>query len=217
MGWRNRRHGFTLFELLVVISIMGVATTLGATMLSRVMDTWRRVSVRTELDAMAERVFEKMGKDFADVLSSDLSGVALGGITQTVRDHADFPGRALADDRIIIPIRTAPGLDRAEAGAMVMYKVERDNGRDQLVLTIGDLVTDVPVPIGGRIEMIPQARVLGLRFEYASKDGVWQAPDDEAGSFDDLPKAVRVSLALADRDFPNEQVARSRVFPIHVD
>jgi len=193
-----------------------VAATLGGTILNEVMDGWRRVSVRAELDAMAELVFERMGKDFADVLSADLSGVSLVGISETLEGSPRYSARALSNDTVIIPIRTSTGPHRPLAGATVMYRVERENGRSKLVQTVGDLLTDIP--IGGRVETIPGADVIAMRIEYASKDGGWVHPNESEGWFEaGLPRAVRVSLVLADRDHSYEQVARSKVFPIHVD
>ena len=212
-----KQQGFTLFELVVVIALIGVAATLGGSMLVKIMDGWRRISVRAELDAMADVVFERMEKDFADVLSADLTGVSLVGITQTVEDDEQYFDRKLADDMIILKVRTSTEPNRPAAGTTVMYRVERAEGRHLLVQTLGDLATDMP--IGGRIELIPQADVLRMRIEYAAKDGTWVDVEQSEGWFDveNLPRAVRVSLTLAHRDRAFEQVARSKVFPIHVD
>jgi hypothetical protein len=97
-----------------------------------------------------------------------------------------------------------------------MYRVEREDKRDLLVQTIGDLLTDIP--IGGRIEMLPNADVLSLCFEYETKTGEWTRPKEEEGWFEkNLPRAVRVTLVLADHDHPYEQVVRRKVFAVHVD
>ena len=209
-------QGLTLLELLVVIALMGVASTLGGRVLLGVTDNWRQISVRAELDAMAEGVFDRMGKDFSDILSADVSGVPLVGMTQDLEDSPDHPDAPMSDDRVIIPIRTSTGPTQVSAGARVMYRVEPEDGRRLLVQTVGDLMTDLP--IGGRVALIPQADVLRLRIDYADKAGRWLAREGHEGWYRAaLPRAVRVSLTLAHQDRPFDQVARSKVFLIHVD
>ncbi|HOZ46102.1 MAG TPA: prepilin-type N-terminal cleavage/methylation domain-containing protein [Candidatus Hydrogenedentes bacterium] len=226
MNHQRRHRGFTLLELLVVIVLMGVATTLGGTILLRVMDNFRHVSARVELDAMVDRAFEQMRKDFADALSAELSGVSFVSmsedlteeVSEEVSEEADTAspeGLSLRNDMMILPIRTSTGPDQPPIGAKIRYRIERENARSVLVQTIGDLATDIP--IGGRIEVIPRANVLAMRVEYAGRDGKWVNAADDEGWFDKLPRAVRVSLVVAHQDRPFEQVARAKVFPIHVD
>ncbi|MDQ1257056.1 MAG: Type secretion system protein [Candidatus Hydrogenedentes bacterium] len=210
-----RRHGFTLFELLLVIGLMGLATTLGGAILLEVMEAWDRVSVRTGLDAMAQTVFDRLDTDFGDMLSSDLTGVSLVVISRSLEDGNQPAGQVLPDDMLIVPVCTSTDPAGAVSGTTVMYQIERENGRDLLVQTTGDLQTDIP--IGGRVELIPRADVLSMRVEYADKNGVWLEANGEEGWFKGLPRAVRISLTLADLDRPDEQISRSKVFPIHVD
>ncbi len=216
MSRAKKQYGFTLFELLVVVVVMGVATTIGGQIFTRVLDTWRTVSLRAELDEMAGNVFKRMGTDFADLLAADLTGTSLVGMTQSASDLARYPEDSLANDTLIMRVRTALGAQQSAAGATIKYRVEHEAERDLLVQTAGDLATDIP--IGGRIEMIPEADVIGLRIEYLGHDGHWLDSSQSDGWFEsELPRAVRVSLALQHRDNPAIQIARNKVFPIHVD
>lgn len=210
------RHGFTLLELIVVVALMGVATTLGVQMLNKVTDCWRQTSLRTELDAMADTIFDRMEKDFGDILSADVSGVPLVGITRNLTGHTAYEKETFADDTLLLRIRTSTGPARPQTGATVMYRVERQPKRDIIVQTIGDLA--IEIPIGGRIELAPKANVLGLCLEYQTKTGEWIRPTQEEGWFkQNLPRAVRATLVLANAVHPREQVVRCKVFPVYVD
>jgi len=137
-------------------------------------------------------------------------------MTQDIEDSPEHSDVSLSDDRVIIPIRTSTGPAEVSAGARVMYRVEREEGRRLLVQTVGDLMTDLP--IGGRVALIPQADVLHLRIDYADKTGRWLPREGHEGWYRaELPRAVRVSLTLAHQDRPFDQVARTKVFMIHVD
>ncbi|HNR34609.1 MAG TPA: type II secretion system protein, partial [Candidatus Hydrogenedentes bacterium] len=72
-------RGFTLLELLTVIALMGVATTMGITMLFKVSDAWRETTRRMELDELASRIFNEMRKDFALVVSPAVDGASIRG------------------------------------------------------------------------------------------------------------------------------------------
>ena len=93
--------------------------------------------------------------------------------------------------------------------ATVMYRIDRESGRDSLMRTVGDLLEDIP--IGGASE---EAKgVTRMRIEYAGDDpGAPWLPD---WSVPTLPRAVRVSLTIRDIDFAHEQVSRKSVFFIN--
>ena len=71
-----------------------------------------------------------------------------------------------------------------------------------------------------RIPDVERERVAELAIEKpeaSPRELAWHITDSEGWFEGSLPRAVRVSFVLADRDFPYEQVTRSRVFLIHVD
>jgi prepilin-type N-terminal cleavage/methylation domain-containing protein len=208
-----RRHssGFTLIELIIVLGLMGMATTLGMTMLYRVSDAWRQTSRRTELNARADEIIKQMQKDFAEVVSSRLAGVSVHGTSKTGQDSRFFKV-LLEDDEVVIPVEIVAGPGGPLQRANVRYRIERQDGGSTLMRVtraLGDEkapVTTVKVADG----------VLAMRIEYLGKgpDASWQ--NDWANPA--APAAVRVSVTLADPDrYAAEQISRKAVFPIRVD
>ncbi len=211
---RLERRGFTLLEIVVVTGLMGLAVTLGFSVINRVLTTWRGISTVAELDATADRIFEKVGADLSNVVSPRLSGTGLIAVNGVMPGTSGGAGPR-ESDRIVLPVRARIGPDESDSAVRVMYKMERRNGRCPLVNTIGDFLTDIP--IGGRVELAPDVDCLVFRVDFADESGDWVPRDDEGGWFKQtLPRAVRVSMVLADADFPYRQVSRTRIFPLHV-
>lgn len=206
----RRKAGFSLLELLIVISLIGVATGLGTVMFSRMTDLWRQARVRAELDMRADGIFELMARDLAAVSSSKLSGVSVRGTGQSTREKQRFGMADLPDDTIVIPVLSVAGSDEEEQSKTVQYQIDRSGGSHTLVRTVGGLSDEAPGQ--GRLEVA--SGVVGMRIEYANGKG----SEDWVGSWSagSLPEAVRISLTLID---PNgsEQVSRKAVFPLHVD
>lgn len=205
---KRRAGGFSLIELIVVMAILAVVTTLGVTTFSSMTGAWHDAKTLAELDTMAGDAFRSMQRDFADVISASLCGSAVRGIR---RDIQDALRPSLADDRVVIPIQTA-GMGRsALTGGAVMYQVVRSGGRQRLVRTVGGVSEEAPS--GSPQEIVERAEVIRLRFEYAGEaDSQW-LPDWHRPT---SPRAVRVSLTLADLYRPDLQIARKTVFPIYV-
>jgi len=209
---RSDRNGFTLLELLVVIALMGVATSLGMSMFFKVSDAWRRTETRTELDARADAIFEQMRIDLSQVLSTKVCGYAIRGASQTAQDPRFFRV-PLKHDRIVIPAKNLGQPGQPAQYANVCYHIERhaDLGGYDLVRTTGPLgpkpPEGSPLKVGGG--------VLAMRIEYQAdeKDRTWQPDWSRANQ----PAAVRVSLTLMNENRVHEQIARKAVFPIMVD
>ncbi len=210
----SSKRGFTLLELLVVISILGIVTTLGTTTFFRMTSYWNDLKNLTDLDAMASDAFSAMHQDFADTLSARLSGVPLRGVSREAENDPNFIDRDLEDDEIILPIQTSGIGQRSLTGGRVRYTVERDPSAKTytLVRFVGDLSSVAP-PQGGRLPVIDRANVIRLRFEYRAKGASeWKLDWQDAS----LPGAVRVSMTLAMPERDYLQVSRKAVFPIHV-
>ncbi len=211
--YRGRR-GFTLLELLVVMALMGIVTSLGTTMFFRMTSYWNDLKNLTELDAMAGDAFSSMHQDFADTLSARLSGVALQGISREAENDPNYVDRDLEDDEIVLPIQTSGVGQRSLTGGRVRYLVERDPSASTytLVRFAGGLSDGGP-PVGGRIPVIERANVIRLRFEYQPAGSSEWRPDWRDTT---LPGAVRVSMTLSMPERSHLQVSRKAVFPIHV-
>ena len=199
--------GFTLLELLVVIVLLGVATDLGMVMFSKMSDAWKRTTVLTDLDARATDAFNEMRQDFAEVVSSKISGVALSGKVRTAQDDRFFM-MPLEDDQVAIPVDLPTGTNGLTQRATVRYQVEREKGRHVLMRA-----TELPGNVSNNLKVADG--VLGIRFEYLGREpgSTWE----KGWSKPVMPGAVRVSLTLMDPDRYYEQASRKAVFSIHVD
>ena len=210
MNRTRRRIGFTLIELIVVLSLMGVATTLGVVMFARVTDVWKQASIRTELDATVNNVFEQMRQDFDAVVSGKLAGVSVRGATQTAQDKRFFK-IPLEDDQVIVPIEIAPGPGARVQRADVRYVIERKEDMPTLVRT-----TTLSGSPNAPVTHLKLAQgVIAMRVEFIGKgpESSWQKDWLQAAA----PGAVRVSLTVADPNRYYEQISRKAVFPIKVD
>ncbi|NIA12612.1 MAG: prepilin-type N-terminal cleavage/methylation domain-containing protein [Nitrospiraceae bacterium] len=208
---RQRRHckGFTLIELLVVIGLLGVVTTLGMSILFSVSGVWKQMSIRAELDARADAVFDAMQRDFSEIVASSLSGAPVRGAVHTAKDDRFF-GVPLQDDQITIPAALPPEPGASLRRVDIGYAIDRKNGSHSLVRTttlVGAEESKTAVTVADG--------VLAMAIEYREKGpgSAWQAP----WYLDTLPGAIRVSVTLIDPNRPNEQLSRMAVFPIYVD
>ncbi len=199
--------GFTLLELLTVIALMGVATTMGITMLFKVSDAWRETTRRMELDELASRIFNEMRKDFALVVSPAVDGASIRGSGRTATDDR-FHRVPLEDDRMTLPVSLPLKPDEPPRRVDVTYRIDRQDGKTALLRTI-----NLPGEAGAPIKVADG--VLAMRIEYSERrsDGSWFA----AWTKPELPAAVRVSLTIMDPLRPNEQISRKTVFPIWVN
>jgi prepilin-type N-terminal cleavage/methylation domain-containing protein len=205
--------GFTLLELLVVITIIGIVMAIGTSTFYGVMAAWNERRSIAELDAQADAVLESIRRDVADTLSYDVAGVSIHGDTATIEDPRTYPPAQHPDDSLIVPIRAVDPNRPLAVPANVGYRVERTAQSGILMRTVGPLGAGFPTT--NRVELLPDARVLGFSVEYLSTEpgALWT----DTWSREELPAAVRVSLAIEDVDRPNQfQVARQMVFPVHV-
>ncbi len=208
----GRRAGFSLLEILIVLSILAVVSTLGISAFVTVTTAWNERKALTELDAQAEEAFEAIRRDLADTLSYELSGVALSGASRAAIDTGTVPAAHNADDRVAFPIQGAVEGPTGQQAAKVGYRVDRSADEHSLVRTIGAL--DAGFPTTGAQEVIPGARTIAFRAEYLSDDPdqLWEAEWHSPGH----PKALRISLTLEDPGRPGFQISRKAVLRIHV-
>ena len=96
-------RGFTLFELLVVLAVMSVVSTIGVTAYSRVTGVWRISAMRMELGSTADNIFDTIRRDLENVASSRRTGQVIQGI-DVLSEDAMFGRVPLDNDRIVLPI-----------------------------------------------------------------------------------------------------------------
>ena len=204
---RRRRSGFTLFEMLTVIAILAIVTTIGMRLFYRITDAWNTTALRMELNAQADTLFEIMSDDFSQVLSSELSGMPLVG-QSAVEEVKRYKRVRLENDCIILPIEYQNPLVGRTERTSVMYHIDRSKDSPKLIRTLGVLGKNPPA---GAKQVVSE-NVLSMRIEY--NDGeAWLPAWDRSK----MPNAVRVSVVLTDANRTYEQIARRTVFTIQVN
>lgn len=199
-------RGFTLFELLVVLAVMSVVSTIGVTAYSRVTGVWRISAMRMELGSTADNIFDTVRRDLENVASSRRTGQVIQGI-DVLSEDAMYGRVPLDNDRIVLPI-VQVGLNGTAERLAVRYHVRRDGVPDQLTRTLGPMDGTEP---NGASQVIAE-NVLALDIEYLN-DGAWQPSWSGATQ----PEAVKINLTLSGvGQWRNEQITRSAVFPVYV-
>jgi len=213
----RQRHGFSLIELLVVLAVLSVVTTVGTTMFFKINDLWRATSVRGQLEDRVGNTDDQLSRDFGMVLSSTLSGVGLQGIRRvTTIPQGDKLSLSIEDDWFAIPVEEVNLLTGKPERHNAIYRVHRsDENEKSIAGTLGRAVLGLGEPIPDTPENIEAmevaAGVLEMRGEYFDGEN-WR----ETWSGNGMPEAVRVSLTLVDEARPWEQVSRVLTYPIHV-
>ncbi|MBI5091900.1 MAG: prepilin-type N-terminal cleavage/methylation domain-containing protein [Candidatus Hydrogenedentes bacterium] len=200
---RGHESGFSLHELLLAIALMGIITTWAAKSFVSVSDTWGKVRNAAELNDDATRAFAQLESDFSSVISPRLSGIPLKALPDSTKN-----GGAAVADSVVIPIQAVPdGAIRRVMGIAVSYHLDAKNG---LMRTRGNLTDTEPVGYPNSVAK----NISSIRFEYAGQSGSESWTPNWTGTA--LPKAVRVSLVLADPNHPEQAISRKAVFAIHV-
>jgi len=183
-----RRHrGFTLLELIIVIGLMGVASTMGTVVLFKVFGIWQGVTQRAALEAKADTIA-------ADMRATLLAGQKAQGfaITCTGKAAAGAP----PEDRLVMV--------NVAAQAEAVYEINRELPVPRLLFkqTINGATAERVVAEGVMafcVESLP-------RQAGASWQRDWQQ--------NELPAALRVTLVVGAFDQPRNQILRRLVVPV---
>jgi type II secretion system protein J len=205
---RRRRLGFTLFELLTVIAVLGVVSTVGMRAFVIITGEWNTTTRRMALNTEAVRIFDSMKKDFGQVPPVALSGVSMQG-EERLESNQRYNLVRLEDDYFLLPVA---GGAEAQSGAgirMVKYHIGRKPGRGPRLLRTSWAAGGTPAA-GVNLEI--SGSVLAMRVAFY--DGAAWQPE---WRLETLPEAVAVSLTLADPERPWEQISRKAVFPVYVN
>jgi prepilin-type N-terminal cleavage/methylation domain-containing protein len=198
----TRHRGFTLFELLVSMTILSVVSTLAVTAFISATGYWNELQATVQLDQNATAALDSLRDDFGRVLPSCVSNAALRGHAGTVTDDSHSWRTTFEDDRIEMTVDQYNTAGKQRETATVAYHIDRKNGVPRLVRSARGSAAS---------EMVVAPNVAGLRFAWF--DGKqWLDAWEQAG----LPRAVRVSLSLVDPRRPTRNLARTVVFNVNV-
>lgn len=202
----RRAAGFTLAELLVVIAVLSVVSTLGMTAFSAVTGHYRTQSVRMDLATRAERGFAQVQDDVGRVLPTGRGAPAIRG-ERRMEETLRYGRVPLEDDALTLPIESVHPETGLAEHLSVRYAIDRGGPVPVLRRTLGPLGADPPA--GASIEVL--RGVLSMTVEFHDGTGWrrgWDGPRH--------PRAVRVAIVAQDPDRPFEQVARRAEFTVHV-
>ena len=169
---RLRQHtmGFTLLELLVVLSVLSVVTTMGVVMLARLMDYHRDVSAGEAAATELENLLDQFRADASNVITGP----------EHVRLDGETGGLTL-----VAAAPTADGTRNPASPIRITYRVMRESG--------GTVLMREEVPDGasaGRVTL--RVPVASAAFSAAS-DTTWREQWLDAT----LPDALRLVIMAA--------------------
>jgi prepilin-type N-terminal cleavage/methylation domain-containing protein len=198
--------GFTLLELVMVLSIMGVVSTIGVGGFFRMTTHWNDLMLTMAQHRSGSSVFAVMKEDFDNMLSGRVCGIGLRGRQADVEDDLRLWRVSFEDDRLNFPVELMNPLTQTKERLIVSYAMDRTT-QPCLVRTttpLGDISKEGTKTVVGQ-------GVCGMRINYF--DGTnWR---HQWASLEP-PQLVRISLSLMDYDRVDKQLSRVVTFPIMV-
>lgn len=210
MTVRRHTYGFTLMELIVVITLMGIATTLGMEILFKMSAVWHDTSTRAEQERQINDIFALIHRDITAMASVANSGTFTSSQEQARYDR--FPDTPLPDGKMSFNVmdKTTDGQHKL---IHVTYRVDRTPKGSALVRTANPVDNAINVTTN-----ILTRNILALSIETCDRtlNTKWH-PGWGVEASQPMPSAVRVSISLIDPNNPFNQISRKAVFPVYVD
>ncbi len=199
--------GFTLLELILVLTIMSIVSTLGVTGLFRMTLYWNDLQSTLRMNAAATHAFESFAKDFESVLSARVVGVGLRGQQADIEDNVRFWRLSFEDDSLTAPVEQYNPLTGAQERLSVQYAIDRHEDEPRLVRT----TTPLGDAVRSGTQSVAASGIVGMRIQYF--DG-----NDWRGNWDGsaMPEMVRVSLSMMADNRTDQHLSRVATFRIHV-
>ncbi|GMV98863.1 MAG: hypothetical protein AMXMBFR84_00030 [Candidatus Hydrogenedentota bacterium] len=209
----TRVSGYTLFELVVVIGVLSVVTSIGVTSFYKMTSYWSAVQRKSQLHRTADNAFNAIQTDLAAVVASPLASLGVQGLNGEAQADELFYRIPLANDQLTAVIQAPAGESNRALSQRVTYRLDRapETGIGTLVRAASERTAEPSEE--QKTDVL--AGVLQLDIQYAAAGGGgWQSEWKQPG----LPAAVLVSLTVTDPNSPmSEVVARKAVLPIHVE
>jgi prepilin-type N-terminal cleavage/methylation domain-containing protein len=201
------KSGFTLLELIVVLSLMGIVSTIGMTGFFRMTQHFNTLQENMRLNKSAANTFDMMLQDFENILSGRVTGSPLQGIHADTEVSLHFWRITFEDDTLSFPVEVLNPLTQQRERLLVNYAVERGINDPRLVRTTSSLQQPDATPNA----IVVAGDVAGMRLQYYDGDtwhGEWSKPVH--------PDLVRVSLSLIAGNRTDGQLARTATFALQV-
>lgn len=192
-----KRGGFSLFEMIVVLGIMSIATGLGAAVFLQMNENWERIRRTAELEARAQAIFSAIRADAENILPERVTGVAVAHPVTQFYDDDEFDAAPLTDGSLELPVYAALGADQRVGAARVRFSIDRSSPSPKLIRTTGGLY-------GGAAQGNASVVAEGV-YGFAAE------PIPGAA------RTLRLSVLLADERQPDDQIARTAVVPLRVE
>ena len=204
----RRRGGFTLFELLLALTIVSVISTIGATGFFRLTAYWNDLLLTNRANQCATDIFALMASDFENTLSSEVTDISLQGSTADFQENRRFWRFDFEDDRISLPVEAYnPSLGIWER-RLVRYEIDRTEAEPRLLRYAR------PLDAGPASEKqtVAYPGVSGIRIHYF--DGTTWRNQWQEGF---MPEAVRISLSVMENMRADKHLSRMATFRVHVN
>lgn len=198
--------GFTLFELLLVMSILGVVFTIGFTGFIKISGYWNDLSSAAKMDTILSSCFDEFRMDIENILSARRSETGVSGQQATVEDSRRYWQLSFEDDRISMAVEYLNPLTSVRERFRVHYKIERSEGASSFVRYASPLEGSQDTAL----ETFSQPDILGMRILY-SDGNVWHNQWNKR----ELPKAFRISLSIMDPRNPTKHISRMMTFKVN--
>lgn len=205
---RRKSTGFTLFELLLAVTLLSVLTTLSATGFFKLSSYWGDILLTQRLNHRATSIFSVMALDFENLLSSEVTGTGLRGQRGNYEDNRRFWRLIFEDDRFSLPVEYSTGNEESRDRYLVRYEIERKEGDLKLIRHARPLLSGPDAETA--TDIFPG--VTGMRIKYF--DGVaWLDHWEQDG----MPKAVQISISIMEAMRDDKHLSRVRTFRTYVN
>ena len=203
----RRRAGFTLMELRVTLSLLGVVSTIGVTAFFRMADHWTAVQRAQRLDMQASAALDAIREDLDRMLPPRAGAAAFASVCQTARHSFGTVESTANDDKLTFPIVQKNAATGAFERALVTYEIDRHAAMPRLIRRTRG--TDADAAAGASI--VVAEGVFSMSVMSGDPPDMtcgWDAPEP--------PRLVRVSLGMADPADPGAGLSRAATFEVRV-
>ena len=206
-GGRPHANGFTLVELMIVCSLIGLVTAASGTILWQVSGARQRFDryerARSEADAAMRAITTAITNAYR--AGNEDAGLFVGTDGQANGYDADTLRLLTVSHKAV-----RPGEPESDVHTVEFRLMEAPDGYGLSLTKRTDPTRNVPDDGGGVVDHIASG-LLSLGFEYF--DGItWHTRWPE--SMGRLPAAVRINMILIDQSRPDRTVSRTRVVAI---